>query len=215
MIPEAVIFDCDGVLVDSEPISNAILQADLAARGLPLDHDQIDLLFVGGTMASVGEKARDMGADIPDGWREQIYEKIYAQLRRGTPPVDGVEALLDRLDKAGIPYAVGSNGSIEKMQITLGQNGMIARFAGRIFSAHEVGIAKPEPGLFLIAAEALGVPPDRCAVVDDSPAGCIAARAAGMRCFGYAERTAPERLTVEGAIPVASMSALTAALGLS
>ncbi|KAJ56980.1 hypothetical protein ACMU_00370 [Actibacterium mucosum KCTC 23349] len=211
--PKAVIFDCDGVLVDSEPITNDILHENLAQHGLHIPRDRIEELFVGGTIAGVGDTAREMGAALPDDWVDQIYAAIYARLRAGTPLVAEVLGVLDALDARGIAYAVGSNGSMDKMQITLGQNGLWDRFAGRMFSAHVHAKPKPEPDLYLLAAEQLGVAPADCVVVDDSPSGCIAAQRASIRCFGYAERSDPARLTPHGAIPVASMAELRAKLG--
>jgi beta-phosphoglucomutase-like phosphatase (HAD superfamily) len=198
--PDLVIFDCDGVLVDSEPVTNALLKDDLAQRGLPMTLDQIDKTFVGGTMARVGEQAAEMGADIPADWVDQIYREMYRRLGLGTPIIEGVEAAMDRLDAAGIPYCVGSNGSLEKMSITLGQHpGLQTRLQGRLYSAHAHGTAKPDPDLFLIAARDFGVPPMRTAVVDDSPTGCIAARRAGMTGFGFAAHDDGARLAAEGA----------------
>ncbi len=215
MTPDLVIFDCDGVLVDSEPITNRLLQADLAARGLTLELDEIMRLFVGGTMRAVGETAAGMGADIPPGWVEGFYEQMYEALAGGTPPVAGIVGVLDRLDAAGLPYCVGSNGSLRKMQITLGQTpDLWRRLKDRLYSAHVIGLAKPDPGLFLKAAADFGVAPGRCAVVDDSPTGCIAARRAGMRCFGYAEHDDGARLAVEAAVPFHRMDDLPGLLGL-
>jgi len=198
--PELVIFDCDGVLVDSEPITNRLLRDDLAGRGLDLSLDQITRAFVGGTMRSVAEKAATMGADMPPDWVDAFYVEMYGELAKGTPLITGIEDAMDQLDAAAIPYCVGSNGSLQKMSITLGQHpGLQARLKGRLYSAHALGTAKPDPDMFLIAARDFGVPPARCAVVDDSPTGCIAARRAGMTGFGYAEHDDGARLAAEGA----------------
>lgn len=214
MTPQAVIFDCDGVLVDSEAISFEVVRDDLAAHGLALSYDEFGALFHGGTMPSAGDALRAMGAPIPDDWAERTYEKVYARLELGVEKVAGIDPLLDALEARNIPMAVGSNGAIRKMQITLGQTGLWQRFEGRIFSAKVLGVAKPAPDLFLHAAAQIGVAPSDCVVVEDSPSGCIAARRAGMRCYGFAERTAPARLSAEGAIPVASMVELMEQLGL-
>ncbi|MCG6901454.1 MAG: HAD-IA family hydrolase [Rhodobacter sp.] len=213
--PKLVIFDCDGVLVDSETITNRLLRDDLALRGLHLQLDDIMRLFVGGTMAGVAEKAADMGADIPPDWVAEFYPKMHAALANGTPLIDGVDTVIDRLDTAGIPYAVGSNGSLKKMSITLGQHpGIEARLKDRLYSAHALGVAKPDPGLFLAAAQDFGIDPADCAVIDDSPTGCIAARRAGMRCFGFAEHDDGARLAAEGAEVFHAMSDLPDRLGL-
>ncbi|MDJ0629778.1 MAG: HAD-IA family hydrolase [Rhodobacter sp.] len=211
--PDLVIFDCDGVLVDSEPITNELLQQDFAQRGLTLSQQEIDRMFTGGTMRAVGQQAAAMGADIRDGWVEAFYETMYVRLAEGTPLIPGVEQVLDRLDTAGIPYCVGSNGSLRKMAITLGQHPALhARLTDRLYSAHVHGTAKPDPGLFLIAAGEFGVPPSRCAVVDDSVSGCTAASRAGMRCFGFAAHDDGTRLAATGATVFHRMADLPALL---
>ena len=127
-------------------------------------------------------------------------DKLLHPLADGTPLIAGVEAVLDRLDAAGVPYSVGSNDSLRKMQITLGQHPRVwARLKGRLYSAHEHGVAKPDPGLFLIAAQGARVPPGQCVVVDDSPTGCRAGVAAGMRTLGFAEHDDGARLAAVGA----------------
>ena len=213
--PDLVIFDCDGVLVDSEPITNRLLRDDLAMRGLDLSLRDVMSLAVGGTMRGVAARATKMGAEIPDDWVSGFYEIMYAALAEGTPLIDGVSAVLDQLDQADIPYCVGSNGSLEKMTITLGQHpSVFARLQGRMFSAHEHGTAKPDPDLYLIAARSYGIPPDRCAVIEDSPAGCTAARAAGMPCYGLAEHGDGARLAAMGAMVFHRMGKLPGLLGL-
>ncbi|WP_102107354.1 HAD family hydrolase [Oceaniglobus roseus] len=211
--PDLVIFDCDGVLVDSEPITNRLLVANLARHGLTLTEAQVETMFVGGTMAGVGERARAAGAALPDDWLTSMYEEMYAELRKGVPPIAGVVDFLDALDAAGVPYAVGSNGSEEKMRITLGQTGLMERFRGRIYSAHTLRKAKPDPALYLQAARDLGIAAGRCAVIDDSPAGCTAGVRAGMKTLGFAETTDPARLVAVGATPVASMAEAARMLG--
>ena len=122
---------------------------------------------------------------------------------------------MDRLDAVGVPYAVGSNGSLDKMAITLGQHpGVNARLKDHLYSAHVLGIAKPEPDMFLKAAVDFGVAPERCVVVDDSPTGCIAAQRAGMRCLGFAEHDDGSRVAAVGAEVVHSMAEVARALGI-
>lgn len=211
---EAVIFDCDGVLVDSEPATLDVVVANLARHGLALSHTEANQMFVGGTLRGVGERARAMGAPLPDSWVDDTYAEIYARLRAGIPAMEGVHGLLDALEARGMPYAVASNGSIEKMSITLGQTGLWERFEGRMISAHVAGVAKPDPRLFLIAAEVLGRPPGTCAVVEDSPSGCTAARDAGMRCFGLVPEGDGARLAALGAQVVRSLAEVRRELGL-
>ncbi len=213
--PKLIIFDCDGVLVDSEPITNSFLINDLARYGLHLTPADCDDLFVGGTMVGAARIARSMGADLPENWVDDYYRRIYAHLKSGVPLVDGVLEILNQIRALAIPYCVVSNGSEEKMQITLGQNGLWDRFQGAVFSAHTHGTAKPDPELLFIAARQFGIDPADCVVIDDSPSGCTGAANARMRCIGFAERTDPEKLTATGATVVRSMAELPPLLGLS
>lgn len=215
MRPAAVLFDCDGVLVDSEPMSFDLLIEDLADYGLAMPRPQFEALFIGGTIAGVALKARQLGADLPESWVEDFYAKLYAHLAQGTPLIPGIVTLLDRLDAASIPYAVGSNGSDHKMQVTLGQHpAILSRLQGRLFSGQTLGKPKPAPDLWLHAAAALGADPAQCVVVEDSPTGARGAKAAGMRCYGYMPHGNNAALAAEGAIPFHAMADLPALLGL-
>lgn len=213
MIPSAVLFDCDGVVVDSEAIAFDLLQGELAEAGLVLDHDAMERLFLGGTVHHLYDKARGLGADLPPGWVAAFYERLYARLRLGVPLVPGIGAVLDRLAGARVPVAIGSNGSAEKMQITLGQHPAVqARFGGHLYSGQSLGRPKPAPDLYLHAAAMLGVDPARAVVIEDSATGARAARAAGMRCFGYAPKGGAA-LAAEGAVLFTDMADLPALLG--
>ena len=212
--PDLVIFDCDGVLVDSETVSNRVLAENLTRHGLPMTLERSMQLFVGGTMRGVGEQARRMGADLPPDWVDEVYAETYAALRAGVDVIAGIPELLDHLDAARIPYAVGSNGSEAKMEITLGQNGLMDRFKGAIFSAHTLKTAKPDPGLYLAAAAHFGVDPARAVVVEDSATGATAAARAGMRCLGYAAHDDGARLAATGAEMFHSMFAVPGLIGL-
>lgn len=209
---ELVIFDCDGVLVDSEVIGNKIMAESLTSHGLAVSLEECMRLFVGMTMAGVREKANKLGASLPEDWVAQIYQQIYARLRQGCPLIDGVTGVLDSLGSAGIPFCVASNGSFEKMEITLGQNGLLPRFEGRIYSAQALNTAKPAPELFWHAAG--DFPPESCVVIEDSLTGVRAARAAGMRCFAYAPDGDDDAFMAEKATPFAKMADLPALLGL-
>lgn len=213
--PGAVIFDCDGVLVDSEQAAFDILQQDFARHGLPLPRAELEALFIGGTVKGLWQQARSMGATLPDDWVDDFYVRLYARLALGTPLIPGIEAVLDALDAAGIPYAVGSNGSDHKMQVTLGQHpALLARLKGRLFSGQTLGKPKPAPDLYLHAASALGHRPQDCVVIEDSATGARAARAAGIRCFGYAAHGDGAALKAAGAHTFSSMADLPGLLGL-
>jgi HAD superfamily hydrolase (TIGR01509 family) len=213
-VPKLVIFDCDGVVVDSEPLTLQLIRDDLAARGLPLDLSKVTDLFVGGTIAGAGAQARAMGADISADWADLIYDKVFAALARSVEPIPGIGAVLDRLDHQGIPYAIGSNGPHRKMEITLARCGMSARFAGRTYSREDVAAPKPAPDVYLLAASQAGVAPQDCVVIEDSATGAQAAVAAGMAVFGFARET--PRTKFEGLTELLfdDMAQLPALLGL-
>ena len=213
MPPKAVIFDCDGVVVDTEPATLLLLQQDFAERGLSLTLDDLNRDFVGSVMAEVGSRARVLGADIPEDWVERFYARLYEHLAQGVALVPGILTVLDRLDAAGIPYAIGSNGSPEKMLVTLGQfPGLTQRFRA-VLSGQADTLPKPAPDLYLAAARALHTAPADCVVIEDSPTGARAARAAGIRCFGYAPEGNPA-LAKEGAVLFTDMATLPALLEL-
>jgi HAD superfamily hydrolase (TIGR01509 family) len=213
--PALVIFDCDGVLVDSEPITRRVLAESLTRHGLPMSEEDCADLFVGGTLEGVYRSALGRGAALPGDWVAQIYAACFTVLAEEVGPVPGIGAALDRLDEAGLSYCVASNGPMRKMEITLGRCGMMERLAGRLFSAHEVGSAKPDPGLFLHAAAEMGAAPGACTVVGDSANDAIAARAAGMRCLGFSRETPAARLAEHGAATFDDMAGLPGLLGLT
>lgn len=211
----AVLFDCDGVIVDSERPMMELLHSDLTRFGLKIDFDDLTAMNLGGAVPQFVPRFRGMGVDLPQGWVEDFYRRLYAILADGTPLVGGIEPVLDAVQAAGCDIAIGSNGRHEKMQITLGQHPAVkARFADRIFSGQALGKLKPEPDLYLHMAAALGHPPQTCAVVEDSPTGARAARAAGMRCFGYAGHAGGDALAAEGASVFNDMADLPALLRL-
>lgn len=215
MTPRGVIFDCDGVIVDSEGPTFVLLQQNFASHGLQVSLHDLETNFIGGTMADVEARARARGAKLPASWRDDFYEVLYAHLAQGVPLVPGILDVLDRLDAQAIPYAVGSNGSDRKMQVTLGlYPGLIDRFEGRLFSGQTLGRPKPAPDLYLHAAQALGLPPSACVVVEDSPTGARAARAAGIACYGYVAQGDGARLAAEGATLFRAMADLPGLLGL-
>lgn len=185
--PEAVLFDCDGVIVDSEGPSFALFLEELALHGLPLTLEEFETHYVGGTVETVAMRARAAGATLPEGWVAHFYGRMYAMLAAGVPLVSGVTRVLDRLDAAGVPYAMGSNGTLEKMEITLGQHGLLRRFRA-VLSGQGIGKPKPAPDIYLMAAKACGADPSACVVIEDSANGAKAGLAAGMRVMGYAEQ---------------------------
>jgi HAD superfamily hydrolase (TIGR01509 family) len=185
-----VIFDCDGVLVDSEPLSNAALAEALCAIGLPFDVERTMAEFMGRSWASVARRIEALlGGPLPDGFRRDYEAARDAAFRERLRPVAGVAEAIDAVEAAGAATCVASSGDHAKMAFTLGLTGLAGRFDGRIFSAVDVPRGKPAPDLFLHAAGRMGFEPRRCVVVEDSPVGIAAAKAAGMRALGYAGRT--------------------------
>lgn len=201
--PGAVIFDCDGVLVDSEGLMNREFRTMLGEIGLSYTSEETTRTFMGRSMKSCLQIVEtQLGRAVPDDFLAVLDERAYAVFARDLKPVDGIEALLDSLDAAAIPYAVASSGSHEKMRTTLGITGLLPRLAGRITSATEVAHGKPAPDVFLLAAERLRTEPARCVVIEDSLLGIEAARAADMRVIGYAAMVSPEAMQAAGATHV-------------
>lgn len=199
MRPKAVLFDCDGVLVDSEPTSFRLLDAEMTAHGHPMTPEELDHHFLGGTIGGVADSARAMGVPLAPDWVETFYAKLYDELAKGTDLMPGVARVLEGLERAGIAYAVGSNGSRTKMETTLGQHPAVwARLKDRLFSGQEVDAPKPAPDLYLTAARALRVAPQDCVVIEDSAPGARAGIAAGMRVLGFAPRGGADKLTPLG-----------------
>ena len=186
---ELVIFDCDGVLVDSERLAIGIDVQVLARLGWQITEAEIIERFVGVPDAQVREAIEShLGRRLSDHWEaelEALYRNAFAA---GLRCVDGI---VDALDRITMRTCVASSGTHDKMRYTLGLTGLYDRFRGRIFSATDVGRGKPAPDLFLHAAERMGVRPAACVVVEDSVNGVTAARAAGMRAYAYAGGVTP------------------------
>ncbi len=189
---ELVIFDNDGVLVDSERLANRVLADLLTEHGWERTTDECAEEFRGGSLARVRAAfARATFRDLPALFDVAYQERLFAGLRAGLATIAGVKSVLDRLDAIGVPFCIASSGTRDRILLTLNSTGLMPRFSGRIFSAEAVENPKPAPDLFLHVAESLGADPARCAVVEDSAAGIRAARAAGMTVFGYTA-VAPE-----------------------
>ena len=197
---ELIIFDCDGVLVDSEVIFNEILTDDLRSRGMHLSLDETMELFLGGSMEGVKAEVLSRGLALPEQWVEDLYAKVLNRLKQGVDAIDGVLDLLKALNQNKLPFCVASNGPVHKMDITLGSTGLLPFFENAVFSAYEINSWKPEPELFLTAAKHFGVSAAHCVVIEDSHNGTLAAKHAGMRCLGFAPHGPDERLSNNGAL---------------
>jgi HAD superfamily hydrolase (TIGR01509 family) len=204
---DLVIFDCDGVLVDSERIGVRIDVEELAELGWPLTEAEVIERFVGRSHEYMaGEIEAALGRPLPAGWEVAFHARYQEAFENELAPVDGV---VEALDAIAAPTCVASSSSHERLRHSLGLTGLLERFDGRIFSAEDVHNGKPAPDLFLHAATTLSADPARCAVIEDSRYGVEAARAAGMRAFGYAGGLTPaDRLAGPGTVVFEDMSQL-------
>jgi HAD superfamily hydrolase (TIGR01509 family) len=210
---ELVIFDCDGVLVDTEFLSARIASRALTELGWPLSQADVVERFLGCSEDYfVAEVERNLGRALPSDWESSLQPLYEAAYDTELTAIEGIFEVLAALDGYDVQSCVASNGSHAKVRSTLGRTGLHDRFAGRIFSAEDVSNGKPAPDLYFHAARQLGVSPARCAVVEDSPRGVRAARAAGMRVFGYAGLTPVAQLLDEG--PNAIFESMAELLGL-
>ena len=199
--PALVIFDCDGVLVDSEPIANRLIAEALSAAGLSMSGEEALERYRGGKLTRIKIRVEeDLGIDLGDHWVDGIYQKQFDAFRRELKLIPGIVEVLDALDRAGVPYCVCSNGPLYKMRVSLCVTGLYERLESRIFSADMVAEPKPAPDLFLHAAAAFDIPPEDVEVVEDSAPGVTAGVAAGMRVFGYGHDSGEEPLKAAGAI---------------
>ncbi|MGF1594217.1 MAG: HAD family hydrolase [Kiloniellaceae bacterium] len=215
MTPALVIFDCDGVLVDSEAIANRIMAETITASGIPITYEDCRARFVGGTLQRVMDTVEQwLGRPLPPGWKEDFEARRDEAFRRELHPVPGVAAAIEAIRAGGAEVCVASSGSPEKMELTLGLTGLRHHFGERLFSANMVAQGKPEPDIFLHAAERMGCLPETCVVVEDSLLGVTAGVAAGMRVLAYAAESDPAILKAAGGHPFADMTELPGLLGI-
>ncbi|MYW69346.1 HAD-IA family hydrolase [Streptomyces sp. SID8379] len=194
---ELVIFDNDGVLVDSEPISNTLLAGYLTELGHPTSYEDSLRDYMGAAMHRVHDLVLERtGERLPDDFDDVFHARVFAAFERELEPVAGAVEVLEKLTADGVPYCVASSGSHERIRVGHRKTGLDRWFGeGRVFSSQDVGRGKPAPDLFLHAARQMGVAPEKCVVVEDSPLGVQAAVAAGMDVYGFTAMTPAERLT--------------------
>ena len=183
---QLVIFDCDGVLIDSEPASRRLLAAEATSLGWPMTpHDM--RRFTGLTWSAIQpvfEAA--IGRSLPSTWPADLQSRLIDIMAHGVPAMPGARAALEATAALGLPYRIASNSSHQEMATKFNHTGLAALVAGRMHSARDVARGKPAPDLFLAAAAAQGVPPEACLVVEDSVPGLQAAHAAGMIVVAFA-----------------------------
>jgi HAD superfamily hydrolase (TIGR01509 family) len=210
-----VIFDCDGVLVDSEGISNAVLASALRGLGLAISaqeaHDRYRGMFLSEIRA---DAERRLGAPLPSDFVETFEHAREEAFRASLQPVPGAASVVREVRAMGFDVCVASQGKLSKTELTLSLTGLRDLFGpDALFSAHSVARGKPAPDLFLHAAATMGCAPERCIVVEDTMIGVTAARAAGMRAIAYAPDGAGAAFQAAGVETVEALEKLPDALG--
>jgi len=208
-----VIFDCDGVLIDSEALCDRVVSAELQQAGWQVSPEDCHRLFLGLTFADIQRAAeaqlrRSLGAD----WVAGVVQRVTAVMAAEAGPVPGAREALEATRDMGLPFRVASNSSRAEMSAKFARAGLAEILKGRIHSAYDLiplgKRGKPDPALFLKAAAAEGVPPESCLVIEDSLAGVRGAVAAGMTCLAYIPNGDGAALTQAGGLPFSSLFAL-------
>ena len=180
---DLIIFDCDGVLVDSEVISCTAHANALTRHGYPITAEQVSTRFLGrATKQANLEIETELGRKLPEAYHGDLQDELFRAFEVDLEAIRGIHDVLDVVTQR---VCVASSGSHQRMQVSLGTTGLHKRLAPHIFSSSQVSNGKPAPDLFLFAAKQMGVPPERCVVIEDSLAGIAGARAAGMKVFGF------------------------------
>lgn len=206
-----VIFDCDGVLVDSEGPSSRVTAWEVSLLGWPMTPEEAMERFTGLRLSDLPPLvAAQTGRPAPDGWVEHVRSRLIATLAEETEVMPGAADVLRATTALGLPYRVASNSAHEEMTVKFARTGLTPLVAGRVHSARDVAAGKPAPDVFLAAAAAEGVAPQACMVVEDSLPGIAAALAAGMACVGLDPHGSGEALRAAGARPIRALSELPA-----
>jgi len=201
MRPELIIFDCDGVLIDSEGVASVVTARNISALGWEITPEQALGRFLGMSIVDIQPLVETaIGGSVPAGWREGLARELVAALGRDSRLIPGAREMLEAVNAAGIAWRVASNSSQEEMAVKFEKTGLASLTAGRRFSAAEAGRPKPAPDVFLAAAGA--VPASRCLVVEDSSLGITGAVAAGMVAYGFAPHGDGAALLAAGAVGV-------------
>ena len=210
----ALIFDCDGVLVDSEYLASRVESELIRDLGLTLDVEQVHDLFLGKTVDGVLDAiAARTGQRPSSAWAYNWAFATAHAFMRELKSVDGVGAAVEELRRRGHRMAVASQSPLARVRLSLQVAGLAGQFGEHIYVTSMVARPKPAPDIYLLAAQRLGAAPTQCIVVEDSPAGAAAARAAGMRVLGYAPGATAAAMQTAGAQVIRSMHELIAAIG--
>ncbi len=213
--PGLVIFDCDGVLVDSEPISERVSLEMIAEQGVALPLEEMSARYLGTSDADmVRDIERRLGITFPEGFVDEMQARKLVAFRAGVRPMDGVAGAVGAIASAGVPLCVASSGPRDATRVKLESAALLGPFGGHLFSAYDVPRGKPHPDVFLYAAAQMGVAPARCVVVEDSLPGVQGAVGAGMRVLGHAPEGGGAALRDAGADVFEHMADLRRLLGL-
>ncbi len=213
--PAAVVFDCDGVLADSEGLVNRLVSEELTARGWAISPDACRETFLGMALPVMIPVIERRVGPLPARWARTLSLRIADAMHREAVPIPGAPEAVRAVAAAGLPIAVASNSARAELAAKLERLGLADAFAGRVFSFEDVALPKPAPDIYLAAARACGAAPADCVVVEDSLLGVRAGVAAGCRVLGLSRDTDPTVLAAAGAEPFPAMAALPALLGLA
>lgn len=203
---KCVIFDCDGVLVDSESISIRVLIEMAQTVGVKIQFEFASNEFAGKALKSMFDYIEERATEkLPESFEQDYRDRTFEAFRKGLKPIEGIHQLLENLE---IPYCVASNGPVNKMRLNLTTTKLIDQFEGRIFSAYEIQSWKPDPGIFLHAAKEMGFAPHECVVIEDSISGVKAAKSGGFDVYGFANDHNKDALEREGAKVFHTMNSL-------
>jgi HAD superfamily hydrolase (TIGR01509 family) len=211
----AVLFDCDGVLADSEGPVNRLVAEELTARGWPISAEACRETFLGMALPAMLPVIEARVGPLPARWAEALSRRIAGAMCREVEAVPGALDAVRAVAGTGLPVAVASNSARAELEAKLERLGLLGLFAGRVFSFEDVARPKPAPDIYQAAARACGAAPGDCVVVEDSLLGVRAGVAAGCRVLGLARETDASVLAAAGAAPFASMAALPGLLGLA
>lgn len=194
---KCIIFDCDGILVDSEGISNQVLQDMAKEAGIDFDLDNVYDRFAGKSLKEIFRIIETLGsAKFPEAFESEYRQRTFAAFKKDLQPMKGIHGVLD---KVTVPYCVASSGPPDKIRLNLTTTKLMDRFEGTVFSSYEIGSWKPNPEIFLHAAKEMGFKPEECAVIEDSLAGVQAGISGGFDVFGLATESNQQSFEEAGA----------------
>jgi len=208
---KCIIFDCDGILVDSEEISNSVLIQMANEIGAEIKMEYAIENFAGKSLKSSFEHIEKLTKkSLPSTFEQEYRNRTFSAFKTDLKPIKGIHNLLNQLS---VPFCVASSGPVDKIKLNLTTTNLMEKFENRIFSSYEIGSWKPNPEIFEYAANKMGFKPDECAIIEDSLAGVRAGRKGGFDVFGFANQKNKTELQKEGAQVFFEMNKLFELLG--